>query len=266
MHGKEQVIAPILRQELGMEVVTPSDINTDVFGTFTREIERQGSQLQAARLKIQLIVQKTGALLALSSEGSFGPHPDSPFLPCNREIVVLQDQTYSLELVGEAFSTQTNFRHAWIRDWQEAQLFADQSGFPQHGLVVHLASNHLLKGIQSLEQLEEAVRDGLQRSFEGKVLIETDMRAMMNPTRMQVIAEATRDLVRKIKRACPRCAWPGFAPVDYRRGLPCALCHLPTLQVRSVLLRCNRCDFAQEDHFPEGMEAADPAECSFCNP
>ena len=51
MHGKERVIAPILEQGLGLRVALALGLDTDRFGTFSREVERTGSQLDAARAK-----------------------------------------------------------------------------------------------------------------------------------------------------------------------------------------------------------------------
>ena len=52
MHGKERVITPLVETALGLSVRRPSALDTDQFGSFSREIERTGSQLVAARAKI----------------------------------------------------------------------------------------------------------------------------------------------------------------------------------------------------------------------
>tara|TARA_Y100001933_G_scaffold213931_1_gene219771 strand:+ start:29826 stop:29957 length:132 start_codon:yes stop_codon:yes gene_type:complete len=41
MHGKERVIGPILSRSLGLVGSPAAGIDTDKFGTFSREIERQ---------------------------------------------------------------------------------------------------------------------------------------------------------------------------------------------------------------------------------
>jgi hypothetical protein len=105
MHQKEQVIAPILQQELGLEVIIPQGFDTDRFGTFTRDRPRPDHQLATARLKALAALEITGADLAIASEGAFAPHPDLPMLPCDRELVVLVDRTHDLEIVGVALST-----------------------------------------------------------------------------------------------------------------------------------------------------------------
>ncbi|PMB21063.1 DUF6671 family protein, partial [Fischerella thermalis] len=93
-HQKERVIAPILEAELRMKVVVPEDFDTDVFGTFTREVKRPGNQVEAARLKAKKALELTGESLAIASEGSFGPHPEIPFISGNREVVLLLDQIH----------------------------------------------------------------------------------------------------------------------------------------------------------------------------
>ena len=88
MHKKERVIAPLLENELGVKVIVPENLNTDKFGSFTREIERPGSQIEAAKMKAQQALLLTSEDLAIASEGSFIPHPSLPYIPCNREVVI----------------------------------------------------------------------------------------------------------------------------------------------------------------------------------
>ncbi|UIE39283.1 DUF6671 family protein [Leptodesmis sichuanensis] len=271
MHRKEKAIAPILQEQLGVQVIVPPDFNTDDFGTFTRERERPGTQLETARLKAQKILEQTGATLALASEGSFGPHPGFPMLACDRELVLLLDTANDLELVGEELSAETNYQHRTIRSLEEALKFAQAVGFPEHGLIVMTSAHskqpdEITKGITTPVHLEEAVERALRRSPTGTIHIETDMRALYNPTRMQAIARATLNLVQIAQRACPQCDRPGFAPSEYRKGLPCDWCGLPTRLTRSILYQCQTCHYQQESLFPEGMETADPAQCQYCNP
>jgi predicted Zn-ribbon and HTH transcriptional regulator len=270
-HHKEQVIAPILEQELGIKVTVPPDFDTDAFGTFTREIKRLGTQIEAARLKAEKVLEMTGETLALASEGSFAPHPSLPYISANREIVILLDKQHDLEIIGEVFSAETNHNHKVVKSLEEAFTFAKKVGFPSHGLVVMfndspLNSSEIIKGITTNEKLEAAVNFILKNSPNSTAHIETDMRALYNPTRMKNIAKATLDLARKINSRCPKCAAPGFDIVERKIGLPCALCHLPTRITRSVVYKCQKCNFSQEQLFPDRQEFADPAQCMYCNP
>lgn len=269
MHRKEQVMAPLLQQELGVHILVPQNFNTDEFGTFTRDIERTGDQLSAARLKAEKAMALTGLKLAFASEGSFGCHPLIPSLAYNRELVILLDRRYHLEIVGQATSTATNYSQTQVTNVAAAQAFAEQVGFPTHGLVVMAdpqptAKTVIFKGITTSEQLVEAVTWTLRRF--GQAHLETDMRAMHNPTRMKVIAQATQDLIRKTQQRCLNCGYPGFDGVERQPGLPCSGCGLPTDLTLAVLYCCKQCGWQQTVRFPEGQETADPAQCAYCNP
>jgi predicted Zn-ribbon and HTH transcriptional regulator len=269
MHQKERVIAPILESQLGVQIVVPQDFNTDEFGTFTRTVQRPGDQLTAARLKAEAAIALTDSTLAFASEGSFGPHPSVPFLACDCEIVLLIDRTHDLEIVGQALSTQTNYAHQTVTHLDAARKFAQRVGFPEHGLVAMSEAQPsptslVFKGITCEAELVTIVTD-LLKQF-GQAHLETDMRAMHNPTRMTAIAQATHDLVQKARQRCPQCSTPGFAPVRHNPGLPCALCGSPTLLALSVTHSCKKCGFSSLSYFPDGQETADPAQCPFCNP
>lgn len=271
MHKKEEVIAPILEKELGIKAIVPSNFDSDQFGTFTREIKRRGTQIEAARFKAEQALNITGETLAISSEGTFGPHPFVPYLSCNREIVMLLDKKHDLEIIGEEFSPETNHSHQVVKSVEAAFEFAEKVGFPEHGLVVMFEENpqdsgEVIKGIITQEKLKEAVSLFLKKSPNGKVHLETDMRALYNPTRMKNIRKATLNLVEKINSLCPKCDFPGFSLTDRKRGLPCALCNLPTQLTLAAIYQCQKCGYQQEILFPDGIKKVDPSQCMYCNP
>jgi hypothetical protein len=276
MHQKEQVMAPILQSSLGVQIIVPAALNTDDFGTFTRDVKRPGDQLSTARLKAAQAMGLTGLTLAFASEGSFGPHPLIPFQACDRELVILSDRTHGLEIVGQALSTETNYSHQRITTVEAALSFAKKIGFPTHGLVAmadaqpisslnrgratgatqqQTADCPIVKGITDTAQLVETVT-WLLKKF-GQAYLETDMRAMHNPTRMNVIAQATRDLVDRVRQSCPECGYPGFAPIQRQAGLPCALCGLPTDLTLAVIHSCQHCKFSRTVYFPDQREVAE---------
>jgi hypothetical protein len=271
MHRKERVMSPILERELGVEIAVSADFDTDKFGTFTREVKRLGTQIEAARLKAEKALEIARETLAFASEGTFGPHPAIPYLPANREIVILLDKLNNLEIVGESLSAETNYSHQLVSSLEEARDFSQKVGFPTHGVVVMVGDaatgkGEIVKGISTEKQLFDAVSEGLNKSSTGTVHIETDMRAMYNPTRMKNIENATLELVKKFKHFCPECSWPGFEIAERKIGLPCELCYFPTQLVRSAIYKCKNCGYTQEEVFPDGRETADPSLCQYCNP
>jgi hypothetical protein len=271
MHGKERVIAPVLAKGLGLRVALAMGLNTDRFGTFSREIERTGSQLDAARAKIAAAFKYAPyARVGVASEGSFGPHPYVPFLPLGRELVLLIDRETELELTGHDACPDTNFGHAVVSDVSGAFAFAARSKFPEHGLIVMgcvdgkpAPGRALLKDITDPAKLEAAVQQVIAEC--GAAFVETDMRAHRNPTRMRAIERAAVDLVRRFRSRCPRCAYPGFDVTERVPGLPCAWCGEPTHVIQREVLSCHRCGY-REERAATASPTADPGQCQGCNP
>jgi hypothetical protein len=270
MHEKEKAIAPIITQELGMKTIVPQDFNTDSFGTFTREIERPANQLETAKIKAEKALELTGETIAIASEGSFAPHPVLPYIAADREIVLLWDSFNNLLVYGEELSLETNYRQQEITSIEEALDFAAKIDFPSHALIVRTKSNSsntedIIKGITTEDRAIEAVETILKKTDDRKAFIETDMRAMYNPTRMKVIAKATENLVKKIENCCPNCGFPAFQIKERKKGLPCDGCGLPTNSIKSEIYICDRCNFRSEKLFPYG-EKAEAMYCQYCNP
>ncbi len=63
-HGKQHQVADAFATILGAHVTTPDDLDTDQFGTFSGEVPRTGSPLDALRAKTSLAIQATGLPLA----------------------------------------------------------------------------------------------------------------------------------------------------------------------------------------------------------
>jgi len=268
MHRKETAIAPILQESLGIRSVTPNDFNSDLFGTFTRDIDRPANQVETAKLKAERGLDLVNTDLAIASEGSFFPHPILG-IPCNREIVLLLDKKYNFSVYGESLSIDTNFRHQVVFSYDQAYEFAIKVGFPDHAIVLMQdaqtsAKAAIHKGITSEDILKESVDELLKQS--PQIHIETDMRSLYNPTRVKNIAKATEDLVRKLQQLCPNCNFVNFDIVERLKGLRCELCGCPTQVTRTNVYRCDRCQFQQESLFPDGVQFADPMYCSYCNP
>ena len=268
MHGKEKIIVPPLAAQLGVRGVVAPGLDTDRFGTFTGEIPREGSPLEAARRKVLAALDATGESLGIASEGSFGPHPAIPFMAADVELLLLVDRDNDLELVAQEVSPDTNYGRRVCRTLAEVETFARQVLFPSHALIVHGGNLHeedlVTKGIADPARLREAA--GAVLSRHGVVTVETDMRAFHNPSRMRVIAKATEALLQKLASPCPACSWPGFVPKEKIPGLPCAWCGEPTSLALAVVSRCDKCGHTHKQHYPDGLRKSDPAYCDSCNP
>jgi hypothetical protein len=263
-HGKEKVIGPALEESFEMEYAVSKNLDTDLIGTFTGEVERVLSAVEAARQKCILALEECDADFAIGSEGSFGPHPTLYFLPADEEFIVLMYRKKDFEIAVKMASLQTNYASYDMDSKSTLNSFLQQVKFPSHGLHVKGPEGYQEKGIRSENRLNQAIQEAVTRF--GSYTLETDMRAMNNPTRMSVIQELTGKLVEKMKSRCPSCHRPGFSPTDVIRGLVCSSCSLPTKSVKSVIYSCAGCHNTACIDFPESKTTEDPMFCDFCNP
>ena len=265
-HGKEKVIAPLLASALDCRVTQIAGFDTDQLGTFTREIPRPGTQLEAARKKARIGMGLANLSLGLASEGSFGPDPFTGMFPLNVEMIVWIDDTLDIEVVGTA-SGKTNFSHLLTAKWEQAEAFARAAGFPEHGLVVrpgHENDPSIHKGIADWQTLREVFRWACSAADNGHAFLETDMRAHMNPMRREIIALATQNLAHKLCSLCPVCNTPGFQIVERVSGVPCEDCGAPTRDAKADIYRCARCSHQVTVERPE--KTAPAGHCDWCNP
>lgn len=266
-HGKEGVIAPVLEPALGCQVERVAGYDTDLLGTFTRDIPRAGAQIEAARKKARIGMELSRLSLGLASEGSFGPDPFAGMFSWNVEFLIFIDDERDLEVVGVA-QGKANFSHLLAADWASAEAFARQTGFPEHHLVVRPENENdprICKGIAEWAALEAAFVRALGESANGQVFLETDMRAHANPTRMDNIRLAAEELVRKLQSACPACGVPGFWIVERVAGLPCGDCGTPTRETRTEIHGCLKCGHRVTRERTD-RQYADPGRCHYCNP
>ena len=267
MHQKEQVIQPILEANLGCICFVPSNFDTDNFGTFSGDVNREKDPISTARKKCELATDLTNVDIAIASEGSFGPHPSYFFSNADDEFLVFIDKKNELEIVVRELSLETNFNADYVTDEKELMAFALKVKFPSHGLIIRKSDDEpidIYKGITDWNDL--ILKFNLLKEKYSKVYLETDMRAMYNPTRMEVIRKLTLKLVDKINSKCSNCNTPGFGVTEVKEGLPCSYCKFPTSSIKSHIYFCLKCDFTEEKNFPNGKQFEDPMYCDICNP
>lgn len=266
-HGKEHVIAQVLDIALGCRVERVAGYDTDLLGTFARDIPRAGTQVEAARKKARIGMELARLPLGLASEGSFGPDPFTGMFSWNVEILVWIDNERGLEIVAMS-QGKTNLAHELTAKWEKAEAFAKQSGFPEHHLVIRPKGENdprIRKGIAQWNDLKEAFQWALDTSENGYAFIETDMRAHANPTRMNIIRMASEELSKKLSSFCPACGVPGYWIVERITGLPCNRCGQPTRETRAEVHGCIKCTHKVTIERTD-KAYADPGHCDSCNP
>jgi len=276
MHGKERAVAPAFAQALGLGVVVSAGVDTDALGTFSGETARRGTVRETAVAKARLGIEATGLRLAIASEGSFGPHPQIPFVPAGIELMVFVDADQGLVIHETLLAEQTNFAHFVAAPGTPIDAFLAQVGFPQHALIVRPNARDLLpavpafaalaKGIVERGDLDVAVAVAAAASADGRARIETDMRAHLNPTRMDTLSRLAMQLAGRLAAQCPACRAPGWGRIDVSRGLPCELCGLPTHVIAAEVFGCVACDQRESQPRRDGLVYARPSDCDACNP
>jgi len=270
-HCKGRAISPAFKNKLGAQVVEYA-ADTDLLGTFSGEIERKGNALECARSKCEWAFRSLGADVkyALASEGSFGPHPFIPFISCDFEILYFIDKKLDFHLQLSCFSEKTNYQMQEIQTFQELKNFAIRAQFPSHALILRpdrkKTAALIFKGITTESMLREAFDRSSELSVDGKILVETDMRAHLNPSRMIIISALAEKLAERLSTHCPQCSTPGWGQVRAEKGLECRWCGLETDLVKSLIFGCTKCHYEQTVAPSHNLDNAEPGNCSYCNP
>lgn len=266
-HGKETLVAPIMRTALGCDIARIDGYNTDLLGTFSRDIPRSGSQLDTARRKARIGMSLAGSTLGIASEGSFMADPFAGWMPWNVEILIWLDDDLGIEVTGMAQGPAKS-AHRSISTIDELRAFAADAGFPNHHLMLRPDDEHspdIIKGLADWPTLERSFFETLKKSTTAQVFAENDLRAFCNPTRQAMIRKAAQDLLNKLLSLCPRCSSPGYSIVHRKAGLLCGACHTPTRLPIADIWRCPKC--THTDEIKRDIPShADPANCDYCNP
>jgi hypothetical protein len=266
-HNKEEVIAPLFEQQLGVSCFVTDVFDTDTLGTFSGEVQRKDDALSTLRNKCLLAMERNNCELVIASEGSFGAHPSVFFAPADEEFIMLVDKRNQLEIVVRELSMDTNFSASKITSQTELLEFASRAQFPSHGLIMKPSENNysrVVKGITNHDELKKNFEE-FKNDF-GSVYVETDMRANFNPSRMKVIENTAKKLLEAVQSKCPNCEFPGFVVTDALPGLPCSWCNCATRSTLCFLYTCKKCEFTKEVFYPHEKTKEDPAYCDFCNP
>ncbi|HOB48530.1 MAG TPA: hypothetical protein PKK01_04350 [Mycobacterium sp.] len=265
-HGKERQFSHPFSAILGARLVTPPDLDTDRFGTFTGERARLGTAVQAARAKAHLAIDRAGLPLALASEASYGPLPGIGGSG-HEEILLFCDTVRGIEVLEGHRSAEipgTTHEVSQHREIPPSLL----AGLPGQALIVRSAQSGpggvVVKGITEVSGLRAAVEKAVAGSADGRAVVAPDLRAHVNPSRRRVLRHLATVMARRLATLCPACATPGFGRVGTAPGLPCGLCATPTPLARSEIHACCRCGFSESR--PVQPASADPAHCPLCNP
>lgn len=266
-HQKLDLIAPILERELGMKLVL-HEADTDELGTFSGEIERTSTASETATQKAKIGMKALGLPLGIASEGSIGPDPLMPFMKSDIEYLSFIDNEREIEIILTHRSLEIIAGEIVTEPGVDIGSFLERVDFPNHKLIVvpNVADKTLaIKGIGTLVELKSAILLLAGQSKDGKVLLQSDLRAHCSPSRQQNIKRAAELLAARINSPCPKCQCPGWGVTGYLKGLDCADCgEAVTKAIRAEISSCVKCPFELiGEHL---AQFADPSTCDSCNP
>jgi hypothetical protein len=255
-HDKVRLIAPVLHQAMGIELIHTDGFDTDNLGSFAGEQPRIMTPAECALRKAALAAELTGEPLGLGSEGSFSPGPYGL-------------GTYNLELlccvnVNEGWQVTGRFYGpAAVQHWSIetlAQLETALSTVPSEQKLLLQQHAILHKGLS----INDARLTGSTLLATGSLTLSYDLRAHCCPERQQHIVLAAQDLVARLQSQCPQCNTPGFWPDKAIPGLPCQDCDSPTSLTRLRQACCQRCHYTESQAVAQLY--ADAQYCPVCNP
>lgn len=267
-HGKQKALAMPFALGLGasLELIAA---DTDALGTFSGEVERTEDALGTCHRKALMGMEQTGLLLGLASEASFGPHPSLPLLAVGQELLVFVDRESGLTLVEQRLEWRTNYAQLLLEPGDDPAPWLRRVRFPSHGVMARpadAAAGPWQKNLGSPAALRAALAACRAADPGGRVWLETDMRAHRNPTRMRSIRKLGIALVRRLATPCPACAAPGWGLLATEPGLPCRSCGTPTELTATEVWGCQGCGHRERRTRRDGLAAADPGQCPWCNP
>jgi hypothetical protein len=265
-HQKAALVRPVLAEILQLDVVE-FEVDTDVLGTFSGEIERTASPRDTAIAKARMGMEASGHRIGLASEGTIGPSHSVPFLVACTELIVLVDDIRGIVITGTAQAFDLVAVSEDVDATSDLTKLLHRAQFPGHAMIVSAlgaSTPTVIKGIQDLATLDAAVHTCTQHSPHGRARVETDLRAHKCPSRQPIIVGAARHLANRAATACPACSTPGYGPIRNEIGVPCAWCGQETETVRARIHGCVSCPAEHSETIQEGP--ADPGRCTWCNP
>jgi hypothetical protein len=263
-HDKARLVVKHFNEVLGMQV-QEVDVDTDIFGTFSGEIERVGTPLETAIKKARVGIKTTGNPFAIASEGSVGPDPIFGFINANIETMVFVDDELDIQ-VHETIKSNEIVAFTTTTIKNNLEEFLKKADFPNHALIVKPNNGQgAIKGIRDLLTLEDAIKKSRDLSADSHATIESDLRAMCSPSRQKNISAVALKLVQRLSSTCPDCQTPGWGLKSYVRGVECSECgDFSADAIKQEVMGCFNCENTALGAVIN--VTLDPARCMSCNP
>ena len=263
-HDKGRLVAPHFHNLLQVHI-EEVNLDTDVLGTFSGEIERVGNSLETAIRKAKLGIEATGNPYVIASEGSITTDPFVPFISADIETLLFIDEELGITVHETVISNQIIAATTTTLK-NNLDEFLKRADFPKHDLIVkpNIGAG-AIKGIRELRELEKAIIEARDKSADGQAIIESDFRAMYSPSRQENISKVGLKLAQRLVNTCPDCHTPGWGLKSYTRGVHCSECgDYAENALKEEILGCAKCEYTKPGAVIN--VTIDPSRCMSCNP
>lgn len=112
--------------------------------------------------------------------------------------MVFVDLKNNWVIAEQLVTPKTNYKLLTLHPETKVESFLHIVQFPSHAVTLQMNDSKeiLGQGIQDWELLDSLIKIGFTK--ENELLLATDMRAMMNPTRMEVLSSLAEKLTTRI--------------------------------------------------------------------
>lgn len=267
-HKKETVIAPVFRSLLDAELLL-AEIDTDSFGTFSGEVERIQSPKDTVIAKAIAAAKAANTNFGLASEGSIGVHTQFfPFTNSDHELLAFIDLERNVQIIESHVSADIVAVQAAVDENLDLEKFIQAADLPNHAVLLRDNGPKVTwvrKGLRTKSEIQSAIEEFSSRIEPGKLLLESDFRAMCSPSRQKNIAICAEKLASRLASKCPSCSYLGWGIVGYETGLPCEVCgEVSPHAIRADRYGCLACRHEILVERPD--KSIGPARCNMCNP
>lgn len=265
-HGKLSQIAPAFDglKDWQLEL---APIDTDEFGTFSGEVERNLSPRETVIKKAKAGARSLGLDYGIASEGTIGAHPYLPFINSDYELMAFVCLSKDVAVVESYLSADITAYSQDVSHSSDLEEMFHNLDLPNHAvnIVVETKSERQVhKGFTDMHEVQKIIEQHLADEAKS-VRVESDFRAMNSPSRQANIAICAQRLALRVGANCPGCSHFGWGIVGYQYGLPCLSCGLMNESVANAeKFGCLSCDFVELNGFAQ--ESIDPSRCELCNP
>ena len=136
-NGKEVILGPLLCDFLKVSPVIDAEFKSDLIREGTAKSKE--TPLRLVRNKLLHALTISSESLGIGTEALFMSHPKYPWIVVHTETAMLLDLKTNVEALYSIISLQTNYQAATVSTIQELMDFAEQIGFPSHGVRFSVA-------------------------------------------------------------------------------------------------------------------------------